>query len=87
MTSYNMNRHECKEKIKSVNSDKDIWQIYECEPLRQYVNAEKTFELWVHFDEEIPMDEHGVYINFCPFCGYQPKRLSEKTPNKGDAIV
>jgi|GEM_PF-3837308 hypothetical protein len=29
---------------------------------------------------------YEIEVNICPVCGYQPERLSEKTP-QGDAIV
>lgn len=84
MSSYKMILHRCEKKITPIQNDMDIWQIYTAIPMNNS-QGESNLQLWVHFSND-STDEHGVYINFCPFCGYQPERLSEKT-SKDDAIV
>lgn len=68
--------HECDKKI-IYDKKENYWLCEEWDNGKLYL---------IVTGEDYILDSHGINVNFCPFCGYQPERLSEKTP-QGDAIV
>lgn len=74
--------HECKKIFKTEKIDKCKGYAYN----RCFGDRELTFEVWFEAQdgtEECYDNWQCINVNFCPYCGYQPERLNEKTCSEG----
>jgi hypothetical protein len=64
--------HMCKVSMRSIGNEKyDIWSCYE-------LNG--TLQVWV--SDGIEPHSHGVAVDYCPFCGFQPDRSKREDLEK-----